>query len=54
MNIEHVEELYISYFNDFVSVVGFAQYYNMSVKKALIIIDVGRYYNHNKPRSVFK
>ena len=48
--ITEIETMYLDYFNNFVSVLGFANHYNITTKTALIIIDVGRYHNHNKVR----
>ena len=50
ITIEQIEELYLSYFNDFLTVDRFAEYYKLSYSVALKYIEIGRYYNHNKYR----
>lgn len=41
-----IEEMYLDYFNNFLSVDYFAEYYNISKQKATNIINKGRLINH--------
>ena len=50
--IQQVEELYLDYFNNFLSVDRFAEYYDLSYTIALKYIEIGRYYNHHKDMTV--
>ena len=45
---EKIERLYLSYFNDFLSVAYFAEYYGLSERKAKRVITVGRKLNHRR------
>lgn len=42
------EELYLDYFNNFLSVGAFAEHYNLEISEAEKIIKEGREINHNK------
>ena len=44
--LEHLELLYLDWFNNFLSVKKFAEFYGMSEDKAIILIDMGRVINH--------
>ena len=44
--LEQLELLYLDYFNNFLSVEKFAEFYGMSEDKAIILIDMGRVINH--------
>ena len=43
-----IERLYLSYFNDFLSVAYFAEYYGLSERKAKRVITAGRKLNHRR------
>jgi hypothetical protein len=43
---QKIESLYLSYFNDFLTVKKFSEYYGISVEKATRIINIGRKINH--------
>lgn len=45
---EKVEAIYLDYFNNFLSVEGFASYYNMATDKASRVINIGRRLNHRR------
>jgi len=47
---EKIERLYLSYFNDFLTVSYFAEYYGLSERKANDVITAGRKLNHKRPR----
>jgi len=40
------EEMYLDYYNNFISTQRFAEYYNLSIEEAEIIIEEGRRINH--------
>lgn len=42
--------LYLSYFNDFLTIGAFAAHYGLSVRKAHQVIRVGRRINHDNKR----
>lgn len=42
------EELYLDYTNNFLSLEGFAEYYNLSLADANIIIEYGRLLNNKR------
>ena len=44
--LEQLELLYLDWFNNFLSVEKFAEFYGMSEDKAIILIDMGRVINH--------
>ena len=44
--LEQLELLYLDWFNNFLSVKKFAEFYEMSEDKAIILIDMGRVINH--------
>ena len=44
--LEQLELLYLDWFNNFLSVKKFAEFYGMSEDKAIILIDMGRVINH--------
>jgi hypothetical protein len=46
MNDKKIEQMYLDYFNNFLSVDYFAEWYNMSVDTATNIINEGRKINH--------
>ena len=43
-----LENMYLDYFNNFLTVGRFAEYYGISVKEANEIINLGRIINQNK------
>ena len=45
---KYLHALYLSWFNDFLSIEYFAEYYNLSLEQAIRCIDIGRRI-HNKP-----
>jgi len=45
---QKIEQLYLSYVNDFLTVERFAGHYNISVEKANKIINLGRKLNNVK------
>ena len=47
---EKIERLYLSYFNDFLTVAKFAEYYGLSERKANDVIRAGRKLNHKRHR----
>ena len=44
--LEQLELLYLDWFNNFLSVKKFAEFYGMSEDKAIILIDMGRVINN--------
>jgi len=42
------EEMYLDYFNNFISTQRFSEYYDLSMDEAKTIIIVGRKINHEK------
>ena len=44
--LEQLELLYLDWFNNFLSVKKFAEFYGMSEDKAIILINMGRVINH--------
>lgn len=49
---DKVEEMYLDYFNNFITVSYFAEYYKISTEKANRIIDIGRRINHSRCKDV--
>ena len=47
---EKIERLYLSYFNDFLTVAKFAECYGLSERKANDVIIAGRKLNHRRHR----
>ena len=47
---EKIERLYLSYFNDFLTVEKFAECYGLSERKANDVIRAGRKLNHRRHR----
>ena len=45
---DYYEEMYLSWFNDFLTIDRFAEFYNITTIKALSIIKKGRKINHNR------
>jgi hypothetical protein len=45
---KYINEMYLDYFNNFISVERFAEYYNISETFALDIIERGRQINHKQ------
>jgi len=45
---DKLEELYLSYFNDFLTVACFAEHYGFSEGVANMVIDQGRIVNHER------
>ena len=43
-----IETLYLDWFNNFLTVERFAEYYGMPVDKAHKVIRIGRYLNHRR------
>jgi hypothetical protein len=39
---------YIEWFNDFLTIEYFAEYYNITTSYALAVIELGRQYNHGR------
>ncbi len=46
--LENAESLYLDYFNNFITVQAFAEYYEIDNTTARLIIDLGRRKNHMK------
>lgn len=48
MNTDNLdlEKLYLSWYNDFLTVRSFAEHYDFTHNQALVIIDLGRKLNH--------
>jgi hypothetical protein len=42
------ERMYLAYFNDFITVKRFAEYYNLTVDEANQVIEIGRNENHRR------
>ncbi len=42
-----LNDLYIQYYNDFLSVEAFARYHGLSIENMQKLIDLGRHVNHN-------
>jgi hypothetical protein len=45
---QKIEQMYLDYFNNFLSVYLFAEYYNIDEDQAYKVIDIGRRLNHSK------
>ena len=45
---QKIEQMYLDYFNNFLSVYRFAEYYNIDEDKAYRVINIGRRLNHSK------
>ena len=45
---KEIEEMYLDWFNNFLSTERFREYYNLSIAEAENIIDRGREINHSK------
>ncbi len=43
-----IEAMYIDYFNNFLTISRFAEYYGITPEAAALIIDAGRKINHSK------
>ena len=43
---QKLERMYIDWFNNFLTLDGFASYYGITIKKAERIIKIGRLINH--------
>ena len=48
MKISRCEELYLDYFNNFLTVKCFAEYYGMTEDIAEMVINIGRARNHKR------
>ena len=46
---EKIEDMYIDWFNNFLTVPRFAEYYGLTESKALRVINTGRALNHRRP-----
>jgi hypothetical protein len=46
---EKIEGLYLDWFNNFLTVDRFAEYYGLTVKQASRVINTGRALNHRRP-----
>lgn len=46
INRQTVENMYIDYFNNFLSVQRFADHYNLEIEDAYRVIEIGRCINH--------
>lgn len=44
-----INDMYLDYFNNFLSIYRFAEYYEIDEEKAYRIIDIGRKINHSSP-----
>ena len=49
--LEQLELLYLDYFNNFITVKKFAEFYGMSEKKAISLIAIGKHINHEGVRN---
>lgn len=49
-----IETLYLDWFNNFLTVERFAEYYGMSVDKAHRVIRIGRYLNQRRNHQIRK
>jgi hypothetical protein len=45
-----IEELYLQYFNQFLTIQAFASYHHISEKRAQRIIEIGRELNHRRSK----
>lgn len=45
---QQIEKMYIDYFNNFLSVYRFAEYYEIDEDQAYRVIDIGRRLNHQR------
>lgn len=43
---QHIENMYLDYFNNFLSVYRFAEYYDLELDTAERVINLGRKLNH--------
>ena len=43
---QKIEQLYLDYFNSCMTLTRFAEYHNISERKACLIINIGRRLNH--------
>lgn len=48
-----IESLYLDYFNNFLSVDYFAEYYGITIEKARRILYIGRKLNHRRPSPAY-
>jgi hypothetical protein len=48
LNRKRIENMYIDYFNNFLSIQRFADHYDLEIETAYRIIDIGRELNHLK------
>jgi hypothetical protein len=46
LNRQRIENMYIDYFNNFLSIQRFADHYDLEIETAYRIIDIGRELNH--------
>jgi hypothetical protein len=49
--LKKLELFYLDFFNNYLSVKKFAEFYGMSEDKAIILIDMGRVINHKGLRN---
>lgn len=47
--LEHCEDFYIEYRNNFLTVERFAEYYELDYTIANCILKIGEWYNHQRP-----
>lgn len=45
---QQIEKMYVDYFNNFLSVYRFAEYYNIDEDQAYRVIEIGRRLNHQR------
>lgn len=45
---QKIEKMYLDYFNNFLSIYRFAEYYGIDEDKAYRVIEIGRKLNHSK------
>lgn len=47
---QQIETLYLDYFNNFLTIPCFAEYYNLTMNQAERVINIGRKLNHRKSK----
>ena len=52
ISLYKLEVLYLDYFNNFLTVEKFAEFYGMSTNKALKLIELGRKINNERIREI--
>lgn len=51
---DQIESFYLEYFNNFLTIDRFAEYYNFTRYEASRILDIGKEINHNKNEEITK